>query len=142
MNYLDVVSPGNESSSSLKWPIIICVNDPTLYLTFGEFLLIIFSIKNATLLGEGPPCSSFSTIFNVLIAFSLYGESFNKKDLFRRFALDNIAAIHLLKKNKRKLLKEVENIYYDCIEQIGTDDLEKRIKDVRNKNFEIKKLPV
>jgi len=59
-------------------------------------------------------------------------ESYNKKDLFRRFALDNFAAIHLLIKKGTYIVKEAKRIYQDCASEISSKVLERRIEDIRN----------
>jgi len=68
-------------------------------------------------------------------------EGYNKQDLFKRFALDNFAAIYLLKQQKIKLTKEVTQVYKDCIDIIGEGKLEERIEQVRNKKFKINAKP-
>jgi len=60
-------------------------------------------------------------------------EAYEKKDLFYRFALDNIAAIHILHKKGVRKIKEVDNIYFECLEALGSDVFDKRIEDVRKK---------
>ena len=56
----------------------------------------------------------------------------NKKN-----ALDNFAAIYLLKQQKLKLTKEVNQVFTDCIAIIGEGKLEERIEQVRSKKFKI-----
>ena len=63
-------------------------------------------------------------------------ELYQKFDLFRRFSLDNLAAIHLLIKKGIKPVQEVRKIYNDYIEQNGISELEQRINDVRSENFQ------
>lgn len=69
-------------------------------------------------------------------------ESYNKLDLFKRFALDNFSAIHLLKKNGLSLNKEVEYIYEECLDKVGTEELNERIENIRNKKFQINTEPI
>lgn len=69
-------------------------------------------------------------------------EAYNKIDLFRRFALDNFAAIHILKEKGININNEIKYLYEDCLGKIGTDILDKRIEDVRNKKFYISKKPI
>lgn len=68
-------------------------------------------------------------------------ESYGKQDLFRRFALDNFAAIFILKSNKVKLTREVDRLFLDCIDQVGIEVLEERIEQVRNHKFTISSDP-
>lgn len=68
-------------------------------------------------------------------------DSYNKLDLFKRFALDNLSAIHLLSKSGFPLVKEVKTIYEDCLKNIGSDRLEKRIESVRSKKFKVNLKP-
>jgi 7-cyano-7-deazaguanine synthase in queuosine biosynthesis len=69
-------------------------------------------------------------------------EGYKKQDLFKRFALDNFAAIYLLKQQKLKLTKEVAQVYKDCIDIIGEGKLEERIEQVRNRKFQINLNPI
>lgn len=64
-------------------------------------------------------------------------ESYQKYELFKRFALDNFAAVHLLKSQNIVPIKEIEKMYKDYIDINGVSELEQRIKDVRFKNFQI-----
>jgi len=64
-------------------------------------------------------------------------ESFNKRNLFKRFALDNIAAIHQLAKQNKKLTRNVLSLYNNYLDGFSKDDLEQRIKAVRNHNYNI-----
>ncbi|MGD0342531.1 MAG: hypothetical protein ABSA76_12575 [Bacteroidales bacterium] len=69
-------------------------------------------------------------------------ESYNKFDLFYRFALDNFSALLLLKKQKVKFTSVVNNIYNECVGTIGEYRLEQRIEIVRNKKFKINQIPI
>lgn len=69
-------------------------------------------------------------------------ESYNKLELFKRFALDNFAAIYLLKKKGYSLSREVKNMLEECLKKISEDILNKRIESVRNKNFKINTKPI
>lgn len=69
-------------------------------------------------------------------------ESYNKLELFKRFALDNFAAIYLLKKKGYSLSREVKNMLEECLKEISEDILNKRIESVRNKNFKINLKPI
>jgi 7-cyano-7-deazaguanine synthase in queuosine biosynthesis len=69
-------------------------------------------------------------------------ESYNKLNLFYRFALDNFAALLILKKQRIRFTSAVDNIFKDCLEIIKVKKLEQRIENVRNKKFKINKTPV
>lgn len=64
-------------------------------------------------------------------------ESYEKYNLFKRFALDNLAAIHLLNSHGIKLTKEVKVIYEDYITQNTIKDLNQRLEDLKNRNYKI-----
>ncbi len=64
-------------------------------------------------------------------------EAYNKYDLFKRFALDNLSAVHLLKNKDTVLVKEVQKIYKDYIDRKGISELEQRINDVKSNNYQI-----
>lgn len=68
-------------------------------------------------------------------------ETFQQYDLFYRFALDNIAAVHLLKIQGKKLIREVTRLYKEYIDIKGTNELEGRIEAVRNRKFKINENP-
>ena len=65
--------------------------------------------------------------------------SFNKFNLFERFALDNFTAVYSLISQGIKPIDAVQGIYNEYIELKGINSLEKRIYDLRNKNFQINK---
>lgn len=69
-------------------------------------------------------------------------ESFNKRDLFKRFALDNFAAVHQLVKQNKRLTIKVRNLYNLYRDRFSTDDLEQRIKSVRDQNFSVNVKPL
>jgi hypothetical protein len=69
-------------------------------------------------------------------------EAYNKIDLFRRFALDNFAAIHILRNRKTKITIEVMNIFKDVTSEIGLEILKERINQVRSRKFKIRKNPI
>ncbi len=62
-------------------------------------------------------------------------EMFKKHDLFRRFALDNFAAIHKLIISKQTIIKPVEKIYKEVIEKLGTDILEHRLEKLQKEHI-------
>lgn len=63
--------------------------------------------------------------------------SYHKFDLFKRFALDNFAAVHSLKSRGKKPIGAVQRIYNDYIDIKGINSLEKRIRDLKKKKFQI-----
>jgi len=63
-------------------------------------------------------------------------EDYNKEELFHRFALDNIAALHILKKSGKPLNPAIEHFYYEVIEKVGESILDKRIEEVQSKSSE------
>ena len=54
-------------------------------------------------------------------------DSYNKRDLFRRFALDNFAAIHRLLSLNKRVVRPIREMYQDVIEKIGTDVFDERL---------------
>lgn len=60
---------------------------------------------------------------------------YKKQRLFRRFALDNFAAIYLLKKQKMDINPFIENLYAAFLKNVGEARLKKRIEDVRNGRY-------
>lgn len=61
--------------------------------------------------------------------------TYNKRDLFKRFALDNFAALHIYKKRYGKLNPYVETLYNSAINNLGEEKLDKRITKVRGETF-------
>jgi len=62
-------------------------------------------------------------------------DKFNKKDLFVRFALDNISALYLLNKSGIKINSVLKRFYNAVSSIISEDIFENRIKDIRNKKY-------
>ena len=56
---------------------------------------------------------------------------YKKQRLFKRFALDNFAALYILRSKKISINPHLENLYTSMIKHIGTEPLKKRISDVR-----------
>lgn len=61
-------------------------------------------------------------------------DEFNKQDLFYRFALDNIAALHILIKSGKNLNHNIDHFYFEVVERLGEEILNKRISEVRSKS--------
>lgn len=62
-------------------------------------------------------------------------EAYRKRDLFRRFALDNYAAIHRLVSRGERIRSSVRRAYARLIKKIGTKALEARIADLERGEF-------
>lgn len=69
-------------------------------------------------------------------------EGYNKQDLFIRFALDNFAALYLLKQQKVKFTKEIAQVYKDFVTNVGESKLEERVAQVRNRKYKIRSMPI
>jgi len=61
--------------------------------------------------------------------------NYKKRDLFKRFALDNFAALYKYKKRYGKLNPRIQQIYDDAFEQMNEDKLIRRIEKVRRETF-------
>jgi hypothetical protein len=65
-------------------------------------------------------------------------EAYHKKNLFRRFALDNFAAIlRLLSENKR-VVRPIREMYNTVVKQLGSGTLEGRLAELANPSVEPK----
>jgi len=60
---------------------------------------------------------------------------YDKFNLFRRFALDNIAAVHILCNSGKTFNKNIKVFYDDVLKSIKIKELEQRIKDVRAQKY-------
>lgn len=72
--------------------------------------------------------------FDVLTSFDEMEEyergmidSYQKRDLFRRFALDNFAAIHRLLLDGKRVVRPIHEIYDTLVQQLGTKILDQRL---------------
>jgi hypothetical protein len=54
-------------------------------------------------------------------------DTYRKRDLFRRFALDNFAAIHRLLVENKRVVRPIREIYKSLAEKIGTAILDERL---------------
>lgn len=63
-------------------------------------------------------------------------EMFKKYDLFRRFALDNFAAIHKLIESGINVIEPVKNLYLETINVLGKKDIEERIDSLKKDNIQ------
>ena len=60
---------------------------------------------------------------------------YKKQRLFKRFALDNFAAIMVLKEKKKKVHPGVLSLYEAVVEKRGEEILKKRIVDIHSNRF-------
>jgi 7-cyano-7-deazaguanine synthase in queuosine biosynthesis len=61
--------------------------------------------------------------------------NYNKKDLFKRFAIDNFAALHAYKNERGELNSYIQPIYKNALKKLGEEKFIKRIEKVRNNTF-------
>ena len=54
-------------------------------------------------------------------------DTYNKRDLFQRFALDNFAAIHRLLSQRKRVVPTIRKMYESLVEETGTDILDERL---------------
>lgn len=59
-------------------------------------------------------------------------EAYDKKDLFRRFALDNFAAIFRLISENKRVVKPIREMYGTVAQRLGTRKLEERLSELAN----------
>ena len=60
---------------------------------------------------------------------------YNKKDLFKRFALDNISALWISSNTNRRMNKYLSPLYIEAINNIDNNKMKKRIQKVRDRTF-------
>jgi len=84
-------------------------------------------------------CSEILTQYNRMEEFETgVIEAYHKKNLFRRFALDNFAAIlRLLSENKR-VVRPIREMYNTVVKQLGSGTLEGRLAELANPSVEPK----
>ena len=76
-------------------------------------------------------CSEILTSFNQMEDYERgMIDSYNKRDLFRRFALDNFAAIHRLLSLNKRVVRPIREMYQDVIEKIGADVFDERLANL------------
>lgn len=54
-------------------------------------------------------------------------DSYKKRDLFRRFSLDNFAAVHRLVLDNKRLVRPIRDIYQSLTEKVGTQVFQDRL---------------
>ncbi len=59
-------------------------------------------------------------------------DQYGKYDLYRRFALDTFATLHIIDSGEGGLNPRIERAYLDAMNYIGIDEIEKRIESVRS----------
>jgi len=62
-------------------------------------------------------------------------DAYKKSDLFRRFALDNFAAIHKLILERHRVRPSIMQLYKSLIGKIGREALESRLKRLSSARF-------
>ncbi len=62
-------------------------------------------------------------------------EAYHKKDLFRRFALDNFAAVFRLLSENKRVVKPIREIYNGVVKRVGVETLEDRLRALANPRF-------
>jgi hypothetical protein len=58
--------------------------------------------------------------------------TYRKHDLFRRFALDNFAAIHRLLSNNNRVVQPIREMYESLVQKLGSQVFEDRLKGLAN----------
>jgi len=58
-------------------------------------------------------------------------DQYNKQDLFRRFALDNYAAVHALVGEGKRLRRAIRRLYSEVTSVLGKDALAQRLEELR-----------
>lgn len=61
-------------------------------------------------------------------------KTYRKKDLFRRFALDNFAAIHRLIHEKKRVVEPIRDMYENLKERIGREAFTRRLAELHRPN--------
>ena len=56
---------------------------------------------------------------------------YHKEDLFRRFALDNYAAVHVLAQEGRRLRRGIRRLYLEVVSALADGSLDQRLRDLR-----------
>ena len=73
-------------------------------------------------------CSEILTEFHAMEEYETgLIATYGKRDLFRRFALDNFAAIHRLVSNNKRVVRSVRTMYESLVQKLGTQMLEDRL---------------
>ena len=76
-------------------------------------------------------CYGVLTNFDALEEYEIGTiKHYRKRDLFRRFALDNFAAIHQLLARNKRVIRPVREIYEDLSTKIGCRILEERLQEL------------
>jgi hypothetical protein len=57
-------------------------------------------------------------------------DAYGKRDLFRRFALDNFAAIHRLLSEARRVVRPVRELYDSVSRETGTEIFDHRLREL------------
>jgi 7-cyano-7-deazaguanine synthase in queuosine biosynthesis len=62
-------------------------------------------------------------------------DTYGKRNLFRRFALDNFSAIHKLLSHNKRVVRPIRDMYESLVQRIGTKDLDTRLEELSNPNL-------
>jgi 7-cyano-7-deazaguanine synthase in queuosine biosynthesis len=73
-------------------------------------------------------CYDILTSFNEMEEYEVGAiNTYGKRDLFRRFALDNFAAIHRLLSNNNRVVRPIHDMYENLAQKMGTQIFEDRL---------------
>ena len=76
-------------------------------------------------------CFDFLTRYSAMDEYKTGSlEAYGKQDLFRRFALDNFAALHRLRAEGVPLSSTVASIYEELLESLGPEQLDARLDEL------------
>lgn len=78
-------------------------------------------------------CHEFLTQYDAMEEFETgMIVAYGKRDLFRRFALDNFAAIHRLLCEHRRVVRPIRDLYSSVADSVGAHNLDKRLTELAN----------
>jgi 7-cyano-7-deazaguanine synthase in queuosine biosynthesis len=76
-------------------------------------------------------CYEVLTAFNEMEEFERgMIDTYRKRDLFRRFALDNFAAIHKMLSENKRVVRPIREMYESLTQKLGTRIFEDRLKQL------------
>jgi 7-cyano-7-deazaguanine synthase in queuosine biosynthesis len=78
-------------------------------------------------------CAQILTQYNRMEEFEIgMIEAYHKKDLFRRFALDNFSAIFRLLSQKKRVVRPIREMYNSVASRLGSGVIEGRLAELAN----------
>jgi 7-cyano-7-deazaguanine synthase in queuosine biosynthesis len=78
-------------------------------------------------------CYSILTDFNEMEEYETgMINAYSKRDLFRRFALDNFAAIHRLRLNNKRVVRPIRDMYESLARKLGAQVFNDRLAELAN----------